>query len=139
MEVFLAILREMDHPAAADRVRLAAMLAMEPHLLSAHLDEALVADWRRVVGSEASGPAADSGELDEHWGAALRHFRSRGWLEERRGNWQAGTLPANPVPGEWATGRAAVVWDAMRHIGEKADIISLFSEKLGRRRNAEAA
>src|SRR5690606_33595658 len=96
-------------------------------------------EWPRVIGDEANGAAQDSAELDQHWGAAVRHFRSRGWLEETAGNWGPGALPEDFQAGEWALGRAAIAWDAMRSIGEKAEVISLFSEQLERWRNAEAA
>lgn len=139
MEVFLAVLKAMDRPMPAERVRLAALLAMEPNLLTPHLEADQATHWSRVIGGEAAGPAPDSAKLDGHWGATLRHFRSRGWLEESAGNWAPGTWPDDLPAGDWAAGRAAIVWGAMRLIGDKADVISLFSTQLDRWRNAEAA
>jgi hypothetical protein len=139
MEVFLAILKAMDRPMPAERVRLAALLAMEPNLLTPHLEADQATHWSRVIGGEVAGPAPDSAELDGHWGATLRHFRSRGWLEETAGNWSPGVWPDDLPAGDWAAGRAAIAWDAMRLIGDKAEVISLFSTQLDRWRNAEAA
>lgn len=139
MEVLLAILAAMDRPMTAERVRLAALLALEPHLLAPHLDADLAAHWRLVVGGEAAGAAADSADLDGHWGAALRHFRTRGWLAESNGNWGPGTNLGSQQAGEWAAGRAAIAWDVMRRVGDKAEVITLFSTRLDRWRNAEAA
>lgn len=139
MEVLLTLLRTMDGSRPSERVRLAALLAMEPHLLVPHLDTDRAREWRRVVGDEANGSAADSAELDGHWGAAVRHFRSRGWLEETAGIWNVGVLPDGFQAGEWALCRSAIAWDAMRSIGDKAEVISLFSTQLDRWRNAEVA
>jgi len=139
MEVLLATLQAMDGPCPSERVRLAVLLAMEPHRLVPYLDTERASDWRRVVGEEANGSAPDSAELDEHWGAAVRHFLSRGWLEEMAGNWGPGALPESFQIGEWALGRAAIAWDSMRSIGAKAEVINLFSAQLNRWRNAEAA
>ena len=139
MEVLLAVLNAMDRPMPAERVRLAALLALEPHLLVSHLEAGQEADWARVIGGEAAGPAADNAELAGHWGAAVRHLRSRGWLDDASGNWGVGSSAGAPQPGDWAAGRAAITWDAMRQIGDKAEIINLFSTQLDRWRNAEAA
>ncbi|MDE0175189.1 MAG: N-6 DNA methylase [Defluviicoccus sp.] len=139
MEVLLAALRVMDGPCPSERARLAVLLAMEPHRLVPHLDAERASDWRRVVGEEANSPARDSTEIDEHWGAAVRHFRSRGWLEEMAGNWGPGALPESFPVGEWALGRVAIAWEMMRSIGAKAEVINLFSAQLNRWRNAEAA
>ncbi len=139
MEVLLAVINTMDRPLPAERVRLAALLALEPHLLAPHLEADRATHWARVIGDEASGPAADSADLDGHWGAALRHFRSHDRLVETNGNWGPGANLGSRQAGEWAAGRAAVVWDAMSRIGDKADVITLFSTRLDRWRNAEAA
>ena len=139
MEVLLAALRVIDGPCPSEQVRLAVLLAIEPHRLLPYLDAERASDWRRVVGEEANGSARNSAEIDEHWGIAVRHFRSRGWLEEMAGNWGPGTLPESFQIGEWALGRAAIAWESMRGIGAKAEVISLFSAQLNRWRNAEAA
>ena len=139
MEVLLAVLRTMPGSSPSERVRLTALLALEPHRLAPHLEADRSAQWRRVIGPDAENPAPDSDQLDRHWGATVRHFRTHNWMEEQGGNWGPGTLPAHIAPGEWAVGRAAIVWDAMRHIGESAEVIQLFAPLLTRRRNAEAA
>ena len=139
MEVLLAVLTAMDRPLPAERVRLATLLALEPHLLAPHLEADRATQWARAIGGEASGPAADSADLDGYWGAALRHFRSHDWLAETNGNWGPGANLGSRQAGEWAAGRAAAVWDAMRLVGDKAEVFTLFSEQLDRWRNAEAA
>jgi hypothetical protein len=48
MELLLAILHGMSAPMSAERERRAALLAMEPHLLSSHLDASQATQWRRV-------------------------------------------------------------------------------------------
>lgn len=142
MEILLAVLRTMPRSLPSERVRLTALLAIEPHYLAKHLVKHLEADqfvqWRRVVGPDAEKPAPDSDQLDKHWGATVRHFRTHNWMEEQGCNWGPGTLPDH-IPGEWAVGRAAIAWDAMRHIGESAEVIQSFAPFLTRRRNAEAA
>lgn len=139
METLAAVLKALPHPLPAQRVRLAALLTLEPYLLGPHLSGDRAAQWRRVVGGEVAGPPPDSSELDAHWGATLRHFRSHGWLDESNGNWAPSNRLDTLSVGEWAKGRAAVVLDAMRQIGDSADIINLFSAQLGRRIYAEAA
>ncbi|MFD2233200.1 Eco57I restriction-modification methylase domain-containing protein [Phaeospirillum tilakii] len=139
MEVLLAVLEAMDRPMPAERVRLAVLLALEPYLLGPHLEADQKTDWGRVIGGEAAGPTTDNAELAGHWGAAVRYFRSRRWLDDASGNWRAGDNLGTQQPGDWAAGRAAITWDAMRRIGDKAEIINLFSPQLDRWRNAEAA
>src|SRR5690606_5844424 len=91
-----AILKAMKGPLPARQVRLAALLALEPRLLLAYLDEEAAANWRRLIGSEADplppGTPSFIARADAAWGAAVRNLRTNGHLIEdtQAGTWAPG-------------------------------------------------
>ena len=130
-----ALLKAMDGPLPVWRVRLAAVLSLEPRLLLPYLNDGEAAMWRRLVGSEAdslpSGVTQFVARTDEAWGAAVRNLRGNGHLVEdtQAGTWAPGAgLDAFSTSG-WPQGRARMVLDVLSRISA-GDVIAALPDDL---------
>jgi hypothetical protein len=143
-EALAAVLKAYGAPAPHRQVRLAALLVMEPRLLTPSLDDAEASLWQRLVGDEASPLAADVTKFqpraDNAWGKALSQLRGTGRLVEDLSaqTWSPGPGLDDIETSPWSAGRACMVLAVLRQRGEDALIQALpeiFREAL----NAEAA
>ena len=135
--VLAAILKAVGGPAPRRRVRLAAVLVMEPRLLTPSLPAEEAAHWRRLVGPEAeplpTGVARLQPPADHAWGEAVRQLRGNGYLVEDLDSrtWAPGLrLDAIHTDG-WPEGRAGVVMRALRRRGDEEIVQTLPSAVRG--------
>ncbi|MCY4375062.1 MAG: N-6 DNA methylase [Spirochaetaceae bacterium] len=144
MAVLAAVLKASGGPSAARTVRLTALLAMEPWLLTPSLLPEDAIDWRRLVGAEAR--ANDSSEVSSlesathAWGSAVRQLRGSGRLLEdlSAGTWVKGSgLEAIRTTG-WPDGRVSMVVQAMSRRGNE-EIVRTLPQAARDWINAEAA
>ena len=142
--VLAAVLKATGGPAPVRTVRLTALLAMDPWLLTPSLLSEEVSDWERLVGPEAR--ARDSTAVsflapaNHAWGTAVRQLRGTGLLVEdlSAGTWAPGSgLDAIHTEG-WPDGRVGMVMQAMRHRGDE-EIVRTLPANVRDWINAEAA
>ena len=114
-----AILKALDGPTSARTVRIAAVMMLEPRLLTPLLSDPLAQEWRRLAGQEAEPLQGNvTGfiqRINPVWGAALSNHRGNGRLLEdfAAGTWAPGTgLEVFETSG-WPDGRAAFVLEAL--------------------------
>ena len=129
--VLAAILKAAGGPVPMRTVRLAAVLTMEPRLLTPSLPADEAAHWRRLVGPEAqplpSGVAWLQPRTDNAWGQAVRQLRGNGYLVEDLDSriWTPGSrLDAIHTEG-WPDGRAGVVMRALQRRGDEEIVQTL--------------
>lgn len=117
--VLAAALKAFGAPAPAREVRLTALLAMKPRLLTPSLTADEAALWRRLIGAEAEPLAAGVTQLqppDHAWGSAVRELRGRGRLVENLATqtWAPGQgLDAIYTEG-WPDGRVGMILTLLR-------------------------
>ena len=113
--VLTAVLKAIDGPAPLRTVRLTALLAMDPQLLTPSLCSEDATHWLRLVGREAA--ALDSPAVppvsssNSAWGQAVQQLRGIGFLIENlaAGTWAPGPgLDAIRTEG-WPGGRVGMV------------------------------
>jgi hypothetical protein len=140
----VAVLKAIKGPLPAGKVRLAAIVALEPRLLHPYLDTSQSAEWKRLVGEEAeplpSGTAQFVPPTDQHWGAVVRSLRASGALIEdsRAGTWAPGSGLDQMGTEGWPEGRARFVLEALLGADEDSVVHSLPAE-VRRWLDAEAA
>ena len=131
-------------PAPTRTVRLTALLAMEPHLLTPSMSSEEASAWERLVGPEAA--AHDStgvsflAPANYAWGNAVRQLRGMGLLIEdlSAGTWAPGSgLNAIHTEG-WPDGRVGMVMKALRRRAPE-EIARTLPENVREWINAEAA
>ena len=129
--VLAAILKAAGGPVPIRRVRLAAVLTMEPRLLTPSLPAEEAAHWRRLVGLKAEplpmGVAWLQPRADHAWGQAVRQLRGNGHLIEDLDSrtWAPGSgLDAIHTEG-WPDGRAGVVMRALHRRGDEEIVQAL--------------
>jgi hypothetical protein len=142
--ILAAILKAAGAPESIRKVRLAAILAEEPRLLTPTLaaDEALL--WRRLVGADAALIASDVRQFvpsaDRAWGSAVQQLRGGGMLIEdlAANTWAPGPgLNAIHTDG-WPDGRARMVLSVLRR--RSADeVIRQLPDEIQRWVDAQAA
>ena len=132
-----AILKAAGGPVPIRRVRLAAVLTMEPRLLTPSLLGEEAAHWPRLVGPEAeplpTGVVWLQPRADHAWGQAVRHLRGNGYLVEDLDSrtWAPGPgLDAIHTEG-WPDGRTGVVMRALQHRGDEEIVQTLPSAVRG--------
>ena len=135
--VLAAILKAAGGPVPIRRVRLAAVLTMEPRLLTPSLPAEEAAHWRRLVGPDAeplpTGVAWLQPRADHAWGQAVRQLRGNGYLVEDLDSrtWAPGPgLDAIHTEG-WPDGRAGVVMRALQRRGDEEIVETLPPAVLG--------
>lgn len=127
-----AILKAIRVPKPQNEIRLAALLAMRPRLLTPSLPKEEAAHWRRLVGSEAEalppGVAQLQPQEDRAWGQAVQRLLALGrMLEDRSANtWAPGDgLDAYATEGSWPEGRAGMVLRVLNQRGSEQVIETL--------------
>ena len=142
--VLAAVLKATGGPAPARTVRLSALLAMEPRLLTPYLSSEEASDWVRVVGPEATAHPSTVvtflASANYAWGSAVRQLRGTGLLIEdlSAGTWVPGSgLNAIHTEG-WPDGRVSMVMQAMRRLDDEEIVLTL-PENVRDWINAEAA
>ena len=129
--VLAAILKAAGAPVPMRKVRLAAVLTMEPRLLTPSLPTEEAAHWRRLVGPQAEQLPAGVTQLqprvDQAWGQAVRQLRGIGYLIEdlSSGTWAPGPgLGAIHTEG-WPDGRVGVAMRVLHSRGDDAVVQTL--------------
>ncbi len=124
--ILATLLKAAQAPWPVRHVRLAAVLALEPRLMTPLLDTQDALDWQRLIGEEArplSGTVLSfiSG-TNQAWGRAVRFLRSNGYLVEDLGasTWAKG-IELDVPAAEWAHGRAQMVLAFLRARGGDFD------------------
>lgn len=139
-----ALLKTIDGPTPIRQLRLAAVLALEPRLLTQQLDVKLSGEWQRLIGDDArplpKGTVQFVPPADETWGAAVRGLRARGNLVEdlRAGTWAPGTGLDKIETEGWPEGRAGFVLEFLRSQGNQP-VFDALPEEARRWLDAEAA
>ena len=142
--VLAAVLKTTDGPAPIRTVRLAALLAMEPRLLTPSLSSEDASHWLRLVGAEAtqlhSAAMFSPSSADYAWGRALQQLRGMGLLIEdiAAGTWvpESG-LDAIRTEG-WPDGRVGMVMRVLRQrVAE--ELVRTLPDNFREWINAEAA
>ena len=120
--VLAAVLKAIDGPAPMRTIRLTALLAMDPQLLTASLSLEDATQWLRLVGPEVAAldsPAVPPQPANSAWGQAVQQLRGTGLLIENlaAGTWASGPgLDAIRTEG-WPDGRVGMV---MRVLSQRA-------------------
>jgi hypothetical protein len=113
--VLAAILKAIGGPMPIRDIRLAALLAMRPRLLTPSLSADEAAQWRRLIGAEAEPLAAGVTPLqipaDHAWGNAVRGRLGRGRLVEdfAAQTWARGQGLDSIITDGWPEGRVGMV------------------------------
>ena len=90
--VLAAALKAAMAPAPTRTVRLTALLAMEPQLLTPSLSSEEADHWRRLVGSEATASEMPPQSSSNYaWGRAVHQLRGAGTPDRGLGGWDLGT------------------------------------------------
>lgn len=117
-----AILKAINGPTPRRTVRLAAAMALEPHLLTSLLPDAKGKEWRRLVGQEAEPRTGNvvgfAARTNRGWGISVSNHRGNGRLIEdsSAGTWAPGPgLNVFDTAG-WPDGRARFVLEALRSL-----------------------
>ena len=139
--VLAAVLKAIGGPASMRTVRLTALLAMEPRLLTLSLSPDDAGHWERLVGPEAPAQDSTAEPLANYaWGTAVRQLRGTGRLIENLsdGTWAAGLgLDAIHTEG-WPDGRAGMVMQALRR-RDPEEIVRTLPENVRHWIDVEAA
>ncbi|MDO8812285.1 MAG: hypothetical protein Q7J38_09700 [Gallionella sp.] len=113
--VLAAILKAIGGPMPIRDIRLAALFAMRPRLLTPSLSADEAAQWKRLVGLEAEPLAAGVTPLqvpaDHAWGNAVRGLLGRGRLVEdfAAQTWARGQGLDSIITDGWPEGRVGMV------------------------------
>lgn len=118
-----AVLKAVSTAVSARQVRLAALLALQPRLLTGLLAADDSANWRRLVGAEAApltpGVLPFVPPANVAWGDVVRHLRATGLLLEdaKAGTWARGPgIDAIETAG-WPDGRISFVHRVLTQVG----------------------
>ena len=127
----LAAALKANGPASMRTVRLTALLAMEPWLLTPSLFSEEARHWRRLIGPETaaleSATARPLPSVNHAWGRAVRQLRGMGLLIEdsAAGTWAPGSgLDAIETEG-WPDGRVGMVMQVLRRRAAEDIVLSL--------------
>ena len=114
----------------------AMLFAARPHLLMPHLNAQHQAEWRRLVGNEATLPSTANvvgiaaGHLGKFSESRLRLAAERALLfDAEAGTWDRGAAIYEYTVPSWAEGRAYFVWHATQSINLTASATSLPQEE----------
>jgi hypothetical protein len=142
--VLAAALKVFGAPAPMREVRLTALLAMTPRLLTPSLTDAEAALWQRLIGAEAKPLAAGIIQLqppaNHAWGNAIRELRGRGRLVENLADqtWAPGQgLDAIYTEG-WPDGRVGMIYRLLQE-RDANDVIQKLPESIREWVNVKAA
>lgn len=121
----VAVLKVSGVPMHRGQARLASLLCLEPHLLTAMLDKAEKDHWSRVVGSDAKKTAKASIDgTAQEWGAALAGLRGRERLLEdlQLDTWALGKGTEAIDTSGWPEGRAGFVVNVLRRLQQAKQV-----------------
>jgi hypothetical protein len=115
-----ALIHKLPGPERVERVRLAALFALEPRYLTRRLFGKERSTWLRLVGSAAEIPKAANviaftPKIDVNWGKAVTQLRGMGEIVENveAQTWAPGTTASKYATDGWADGRAEFVLRAI--------------------------
>lgn len=127
-----AILKQLPGPTSAARVRLAALYALNPQLLTAGLSGNDLKIWQRLVGNSARISGATKviqfiPRLNIEWRDAYTQLRGMHALLEDATNdtWAPGSIVQEFLTEGWADGRAGFVIKAMEGMEIETSITKL--------------
>jgi len=130
-----AIIHRLAGPTPISRVRLASLLALEPHLLTRCLQGEERGVWLSLVGSAAQPPSTSNvvifaSKINAAWGKAVTQLRGMGEIREDReaGTWSKGSPTSQYQTPEWADGRAYFVLKSLAGISFDVLTADLSSE-----------
>ena len=130
-----AIIHRLSGPAPITQVRLASLLALEPHLLTRNLQGRERQVWLRLVGNAAQPPSANNivvfaTKINAAWGRAVTQLRGMGEIHEdlNAGTWAEGSATSQYQIPAWADGRADFVLRAVSRISFDVLTADLSSE-----------
>ena len=125
----------LSGPAPITQVRLASLLALEPHLLTRNLQGRERQVWLRLVGNAAQPPSANNivvfaTKINAAWGRAVTQLRGMGEIHEdlNAGTWAEGSATSQYQIPAWADGRADFVLRAVSRISFDVLTADLSSE-----------
>ncbi|MBN8633099.1 MAG: N-6 DNA methylase [Rhodobacterales bacterium] len=129
-----AILKAINGPTRKETIRVAAVLVLEPHLLTALLPISKAQEWRRLVGQEAEPRTANvvgfAARTNQGWGTSVSSHRGNGRLIEdlSAGTWAPGPgLDVFDTAG-WPDGRANFALEALRSLDIASTVSSMPDE-----------
>jgi hypothetical protein len=130
-----AIIHRLSGPTPITQVRLASLLALEPHLLTRHLQGRERGVWLSLVGDAAQPPSANNvvvfaSKINAAWGRAVTQLRGMGEIHEdlNAGTWAEGSANSQYQIPAWADGRADFVLRAVSRINFDVLTADLSSE-----------
>lgn len=130
-----AIIHRLSGPTPISRVRLASLFALEPHLLTRHLQGREREVWLSLVGNAAQPPSARNvviftSKINAAWGKAVTQLRGMGEIHEdiQAGTWAEGRPTSQYQIPNWADGRADFVLKAVARISFDVLTADLSSE-----------
>ena len=127
-----AILKQLSGPTSAARVRLAALYALNPQLITSRLSGTDLKTWQRLIGSGARASGAENviqfiprGNIE--WRDAYTQLRGMHALLEDAANdtWAPGSIVQDFLTEGWADGRAGFVMKAMEGMEIETSIAEL--------------
>ncbi|MCU1224610.1 MAG: Methyltransferase protein [Edaphobacter sp.] len=127
-----AILKQLSGPTSAARVRLAALYALNPQLITSRLSGTDLKTWQRLIGSSARASGAANviqfiprGNIE--WRDAYTQLRGMHALLEDATNdtWAPGSIVQDFLTEGWADGRAGFVMKAMEGMEIETSIAEL--------------
>ena len=127
--VLASVLKFLSGPTSIREVSLAALLAMEPALLTPMLNNEESVLWKRLVGSEATAAVDFSQQARSRdsvaWGKAVALLRGRGLLNEDLDarTWAPGVGLENLNTAGWPDGRVRMILDFLRR-RDSADVVA---------------
>lgn len=142
--VLAAILKAIAVPMPKRDIRLAALLAMRPRLLTPLLTADEAAHWKRLIGRDAEPLVAGVTPLqvpaDHAWGNAVRGLHGRGRLVEDLATqtWAQGQGLDSIITDGWPDGRVGMVMSVLTRRGTD-ELVETLPEVLQEWVNARAA
>jgi hypothetical protein len=119
-----ALIHRLPGPAPINRVRLAALFALQPRYMTRRLSGEQLAMWLRLIGSAAEIPKAVNviafaQKIDVKWGKAVTQLRGMGEIVEdvEARTWASGSGTSKYATDGWADGRAEFVLRALEGLG----------------------
>lgn len=132
---FAAIVHRLSGPTPISQVRLASLLALEPQLLTRHLQGRERQIWLSLVGKAAQPPSANkivvfASKINAAWGKAVTQLRGMGEIHEdlNAETWTEGSATSQYQIPAWADGRADFVLRAIPRISFNVLTADLSSE-----------
>jgi hypothetical protein len=142
--VLAAILKTISSPMSKRDIRLVALFAMRPRLVTPLLEQDTAVQWGRLVGSEAvplpTGVSPLQPPADHAWGNAVRGLIGRGRMIEdlEAQTWMPGEGLDQIITDSWPDGRVGMVMEILNQRGSNA-LVETLPETLREWVNVRAA